>query len=63
MEGRPGGSIPVATPITAPLDVTFVHAEGVNSGEKERETAMTQAHIFKSAELCLRAQLAARKIA
>jgi predicted dehydrogenase len=27
------------------------------------ETAMTQAHIFKSAELCLRAQLAARKIA
>jgi predicted dehydrogenase len=27
------------------------------------ETAMTQAHTFKSAELCLRAQLAARKIA
>jgi FMN-dependent NADH-azoreductase len=24
-------------------DVTFVHAEGVNSGEKEREAAMTQA--------------------
>jgi len=24
-------------------DVTFVHAEGVNSGEKERETAMTEA--------------------
>jgi predicted dehydrogenase len=27
------------------------------------ETAMTQAHAFKAAELCLRAQLAARKIA
>jgi hypothetical protein len=26
------------------------------------ETAMTQAHAFKAAELCLRAQLAARKI-
>ena len=24
-------------------DVTFVHAEGVNNGEKEREAAMTQA--------------------
>ena len=27
------------------------------------EKAMTQAHAFKAAELCLRAQLAARKIA
>ena len=27
------------------------------------DTAMTQAHVFKAAELCLRAQLAARKIA
>jgi hypothetical protein len=30
---------------------------------KRTETAMTQAHAFKAAELCLRAQLAARKIA
>lgn len=27
------------------------------------ETAMTQVHIFKAAELCVRAQMAARKLA
>jgi hypothetical protein len=30
---------------------------------RRTDKAMTQAHVFKAAELCLRAQLAARRIA